>query len=63
VDDDEEESEVQNGCCTFVPCKSNKKTGLTKVVLAASQKKQLGGELAGVLVLCQNRFSASRGFE
>ena len=36
VDDDDEESEVQNGCCTFVPRKSNKKTGLTKVVLAAA---------------------------
>jgi len=34
--DDDKESEVQNGCCTFVPHKSNKKTGLTKVVLAAT---------------------------
>ena len=40
VDDDEKESEVQNGCCTFVPRKSNKKTGLSKVVLAAAQKNK-----------------------
>ena len=43
VDDDDEESEVQNGCCTFVPRKSNKKTSLTKVVLAAAQKNKWEG--------------------
>ena len=43
VDDDDEESEVQNECCTFVPRKSNKKTGLTKVVLAAAQKNKWEG--------------------
>ena len=43
MDDDDEESEVQNGCCTFVPRKSNKKTGLTKVVLAAAQKNKWEG--------------------
>ena len=43
MDDDEEESEVQNVCCNFVPRKSNKKTGLSKVVLAAAQKHKWEG--------------------
>ena len=47
VDDDDEESEVQNGCCTFVPRKSNKKTGLTKVVLAAAQRNKWEGNWLG----------------
>ena len=47
MDDDDEESEVQNGCCTFVPRKSNKKTGLTKVVLAAAQRNKWEGNWLG----------------
>ena len=43
VDDDEEESEAQNGCCTFVPHKPNKKTGLEKIVLSTTQKKKSEG--------------------
>ena len=47
MDDDEEESEVQNGCCTFVPRKSNKKSSLTKVVLAVAQKNKWEGNWLG----------------
>ena len=37
ADDDTELSEVQNGCCTFIPRKPNKKTGLEKVMLSTAQ--------------------------
>ena len=47
MDDDDEESEVKNGCCIFVPRKSNKKTGLTKVVLAAAQRNKWEGNWLG----------------
>ena len=40
VDEDDEESEVQNGCCIFVPRKPNKKVGLEKVVLSLAQKNK-----------------------
>ena len=43
VDDDEEESEVQNGCCTFVPRKANKKTGLERIMLSTTQKNKWEG--------------------
>ena len=62
VDEDDEESEVQNGCCTFVPRKPNNKVGLDKVVFSPAPKEQVGGELAGVLVLRQDRISGSRRF-
>ena len=39
VDDEVELSEVQNGCCTFVPRKPNKRTGLEKVMLSTAYKK------------------------
>jgi len=40
VDDDAELSEVQNGCCTFVPRKPNKRTGLAKVMLSTAYKNK-----------------------
>ena len=43
VDEDTELSEVQNGCCTFVPHKPNKKTGLEKVVLSMAYKNKWEG--------------------
>ena len=61
VDDDDEESEVQNGCYTFVPRKSNKKTGLTKVVLAAAQKNQWEGNWLGYWFYAKIGFSDPEG--
>jgi len=43
VDDDAELSEVQNGCCTFVPRKPNKRTGLVKVMLSTAYKNKWEG--------------------
>ena len=40
VEDEVEPSEVQNGCCTFVPTKNNKKAGLEQIELSHSQKNK-----------------------
>ena len=47
VDDDAELSEVQNGCCTFVPRKPNKRTGLLKVMLSTAYKNKWEGNCLG----------------
>ena len=47
VDDEVELSEVQNGCCTFVPRKPNKKTGLEKVMLLTAYKNKWEGNWLG----------------
>ena len=43
MDEDAELSEVQNGCCTFVPRKPNKKIGLEKVMLSTAYKNKWEG--------------------
>ena len=40
-------SEVQNGCCTFVPRKPNKRTGLLKVMLSTAYKNKWEGNWLG----------------
>jgi len=47
VDDDAELSEVQNGCCTFVPRKPNKRTGPAKVMLSTAYKNKWEGNWLG----------------
>jgi len=54
VDDDSELSEVQNGCCTFVPRKPNKKDRSVKGYALNSLQEQVGGELVRILVLRQD---------
>jgi hypothetical protein len=43
MDDDEEESEVQNGCYTSIPHKPNKKMALEKIGLSNAQKNKWDG--------------------
>jgi len=47
VDEEDELSEVQNGCCTFVPRKPNKRTGLEKVMLSTAYKNKWEGNWLG----------------
>ena len=43
VDSDTEPREVQNGCCTLVPRKANKKVGLEKIMISLAQKNKWEG--------------------
>ena len=43
VDSDADPSEVQKGCCTFVPHKPNKKVGLEKIMLSVAQRNKWEG--------------------
>jgi hypothetical protein len=61
VDDDTELSEVQNGCCTFVPRKPNKKTGLQKVMLFTAQKNKSEGNRLGYWFYAKIGFSDPEG--
>ena len=61
VDDDIELSEVQNGCCTFVPHKPNKKSGLEKVMLSTAQKNKWEGNWLGYWFYAKIGFSDPEG--
>ena len=45
------------------PSQVQQEDSLDEGCACRSPEKQMGGELAGVLVLCQDRFSGSRGLE
>ena len=44
VDSDTEPCEVQNGCCTFVPRKNNKKIGLERIEISLAPKNKWEGD-------------------
>ena len=61
VDDDDELSEVQNGCCTFVPRKPNKRTGLEKVMLSTAYKNKWEGNWLGYWFYAKISFPDPKG--
>jgi len=62
VNDDIELSEVQNGCCTFIPRKPNKKTGLERVMLSTAQKDKWEGNWLGYWFYVKIGFPDPEGF-